>query len=163
MYWPNSVPWSFVLRYNKRILNNFYKLRCKCPCQRLAVLHWSVLSKIVQYHFQSPNFVNDQMTFPSHDFLGEGTYIYDAPTVKSWRYIDNKSYKWFGSFLAGRSQQVKIGRTLSSKRMLESGVPQGGILSPIIFVIYGADIELWLKHSSGLTYTPASKRTQLVR
>ena len=65
---------------------------------------------------------------------------------------DSRSCDWFMSFLTGRSQQVKIGRTLSSKRMLESGVPQGGVLSPIIFVIYGVDMELWLKHSSGLTY-----------
>ena len=36
--------------------------------------------------------------------------------------------------------------------MLKSGVPQGGILSPIIFVKYGADMELWLKHSFALTY-----------
>ena len=31
-------------------------------------------------------------------------------------------------------------------------VNQGGIMSPIKFVIYGADMELWLKHSSALTY-----------
>ena len=36
--------------------------------------------------------------------------------------------------------------------MLTSGVPQGGILSPIIFAIYVADMQLWLKHSSALTY-----------
>ena len=55
----------------------------------------------------------------------------------------------FGSIPTGenwrsQSQQVKIGRTLSSKSALSSGVPQGGILSPIIFIIYGADMELWL-------------------
>ena len=53
---------------------------------------------------------------------------------------------WFDSFLNGRAQQVKIGRTLSSKSLLCSGVPQGGILSPIIFVIYGADMEQWLNY-----------------
>ena len=56
--------------------------------------------------------------------------------------FDPMSCNWFMSFLTGRSQQVKIGRTLSSKKMLNSGVPQGGILSPIIFVIYGLDIKL---------------------
>ena len=34
------------------------------------------------------------------------------------------------------------------KHKLVSGVPQGGILSPIIFTIYTADLELWLKKSS---------------
>jgi hypothetical protein len=35
---------------------------------------------------------------------------------------------------------------------LVSGVPQGGILSPIIFIIYGADMEEWITHSSISTY-----------
>ena len=66
--------------------------------------------------------------------------------------FDKLSCAWFRSFLTGRSQRVKIGATLSNRMMLTSGVPQGGILSPIIFVIYGADMELWLKHSSAFTY-----------
>ena len=50
--------------------------------------------------------------------------------------FDKLSCDWFMSFLTGRAQKVKIGKTLSSKIMLESGVPQGGILSPVFFVIY---------------------------
>jgi hypothetical protein len=49
-------------------------------------------------------------------------------------------------------QRVKIGRSLSNSKQLESVVPQGGILSQIIFVVYGADLEQWLNHSSALTY-----------
>ena len=64
--------------------------------------------------------------------------------------FDNLSCAWFRSFLTGLSQRVKIGTTLSNKLMLTTGVPQGGILSPIIFVIFGADMELWLKYSSAL-------------
>ena len=41
-----------------------------------------------------------------------------------------------------------MGSALSSARTLTSGVPQGGILSPIIFTIYTADMELWLETSS---------------
>ena len=37
--------------------------------------------------------------------------------------FNDRSCNWFNSFLTGRSKQVKIGRTLSSKRSLESGVP----------------------------------------
>ena len=47
--------------------------------------------------------------------------------------FDGISCKWFASFLTGRTQQVKIGRKISTERLLVSGVPQGGILSPIIF------------------------------
>ena len=79
-----------------------------------------------------------QLSFISAEILCTKLKIYG---------FDEKSCNWFNSFLTGRSQQVKIGRTLSGKWMLESGVPQGGILSPIIFVIYGSDMELWLKYS----------------
>ena len=69
----------------------------------------------------------------------------------------NNSVNWFRSFLTGRSQQVKINNTLSSSKILLSGVPQGGILSPILFVIYGADLEEWLKHSVAHTHADDTK------
>ena len=54
---------------------------------------------------------------------------------------------------------------LSKFWTLQSGVSQGGILSPIIFVIYGSDMALWLKHLSALTYaddTSLSVRAKLL-
>ena len=71
--------------------------------------------------------------------------------------IEGASVRWFRSFLTGRSQQVKINNTLSTSKNLQSGVPQGGILSPILFVIYGADLEDWLKHSAAHTYADDTK------
>ena len=61
---------------------------------------------------------------------------------------DELTINWFGSFLSGRTQRVRIGDSLSTLLELVSGVPQGGILSPIIFTLYTADMELWLKTSS---------------
>jgi hypothetical protein len=55
--------------------------------------------------------------------------------------FDELTCKWFHSFLAGRNQSVKIRRTFSEPKNLNSGVPQGGILLPIIFTICGADME----------------------
>ena len=51
-----------------------------------------------------------------------------------------------------RTQQVRIGKHLSSPLILEAGLPQGGILSPIVFTIYGSDLEMWLKHSKAFTF-----------
>ena len=59
---------------------------------------------------------------------------------------------WFRSFLSGRTQRVRIGNSLSQPLTLVSGVPQGGILSPIIFTLYTADMELWLENSSLFNY-----------
>jgi hypothetical protein len=55
--------------------------------------------------------------------------------------LDRKTCSWFLSFLTGRSQRVKVGQAISEQLKTEYGVPQGGILSPFIFIIYGADLE----------------------
>ena len=35
---------------------------------------------------------------------------------------------------------------------MESRVPQGGVLSPVVFIIYVSDFELCLKWSTAITY-----------
>ena len=64
----------------------------------------------------------------------------------------DQTIKWFNSFLTGRSQRVKIGDSISTNVQLTSGVPQGGILSPLVFVIYVSDLSQWLKTSVAGTY-----------
>jgi retron-type reverse transcriptase len=44
--------------------------------------------------------------------------------------------KWFESYLTGRSQFVRIGTSVSSSLDITHGVPQGAILSPLLFSIY---------------------------
>ena len=66
--------------------------------------------------------------------------------------FDEMAVKWFHSFLSQRYQSVKIGEKVSDKMELESGVPQGGIISPLAFVIFVSDLDLWLNHSSASTY-----------
>ena len=45
---------------------------------------------------------------------------------------------------------------ISSKKCLASGVPQGGVLSPLIFVLYVSDLEEWLEWSSATTFADDS-------
>lgn len=54
--------------------------------------------------------------------------------------IRGGAYGWMASFLSGRTQQVHVQNTLSSKGLISIGVPQGSILGPLLLSIYGNDL-----------------------
>jgi hypothetical protein len=54
--------------------------------------------------------------------------------------IIGKTYRWIANFLSNRTFQVKVGAYLSDNYILENGVPQGSIISPLLFLIMINDI-----------------------
>jgi retron-type reverse transcriptase len=62
--------------------------------------------------------------------------------------FDPHSVQWINSFMSERVQQVQIGGSISPKRQLEAGVPQGSILSPLLFLLYICDIQEWVPEAT---------------
>ena len=61
--------------------------------------------------------------------------------------FDYMARRWMESYLTGRSQITMVGGKLSKAVDLCYGTPQGSRLSPLLFIILMADLDLWTTDS----------------
>ena len=54
--------------------------------------------------------------------------------------IQGKMFSWIKDFLFQRTARVKLDGTLSNLVKIREGVPQGGVISPVLFLVYINDI-----------------------
>lgn len=67
--------------------------------------------------------------------------------LKYYGFCDNV-LKFFSSYLARRSQVVKINDQLSDPLVISSGVPQGSIVGPLLYTLYSSELVKAVKHCS---------------
>ena len=60
--------------------------------------------------------------------------------------LSHASLSWFQSYLSTRVQRIKSDDGMSEFSEMLSGVPQGSILGPTLFLLSINDLPLYLKH-----------------
>ena len=75
--------------------------------------------------------------------------------LKSYR-ITPKLLTWITNFLTGRKQTVAVNNALSSFLSVLSGVPQGSVIGPLLFIIYMNDVIECLTSLPGQSHSSLS-------
>ena len=73
--------------------------------------------------------------------------------AKLGRYgIDSQSLKWIDSYLKGGHERVGIDGVLSSPAIIQSSVPQGSIMGPLLFILYINNVPVCINFSKVMLY-----------
>ena len=131
-----------VHRELSKYLSHYHKL---CPTQHGFRSHHSCQTLLLKSVHQRPEALDDRSS--THVIFLDFSKAFDTvPHKKLCLKLDligirGKVLTWIESFLTNRQQRVLVDNHSSQWSSVSSGVPQGSILGPLLFLIYVNDIS----------------------
>ena len=78
--------------------------------------------------------------------------------LKLWKFgICDSLWLWIRAYLSNRLQYVSVGQSVSSVLPVLSGVPQGSILGPLLFIVFVNDLPSSVLSSSIFLFADDAK------
>lgn len=126
------------IQKNNLIHKNQYGFQ---PGKRISVLLGELANRVYtnldQRKYTMCIFIDYQKAF---DTLGHQTILDALEDVG----ISGKMRSWFEEYLKGRKFEVNVGNETSERMDVESGVPQGSFLGPLLFILVANSLWDWV-------------------
>lgn len=134
------------LEDNKLLTNQQYGYRKKRSTEHAATIFTDdIRRQIEQGKLVGAVFMDLRRAF---DTIGHSTLM---TKLKSYG-ICGKEIVWFNNYMFYRRQTVEIGANLSPEKPVLTGVPQGSLLGPLLFIVYFNDISDYLTKANSIMY-----------